>query len=66
MLVLLDIVVTPELKCEGIAREIVNHVQMLRKTAELDPSDPVIVFYKLPLPNTDHNNKTESSSMFIL
>jgi isoleucyl-tRNA synthetase len=56
MLVALDIVITPELKAEGIAREVINRIQMLRKAADLEPSDPVVVFYKLSAPE---NTKAE-------
>lgn len=59
MLVALDIVITPELKAEGIAREVINRIQMLRKAADLEPSDPVVVFYKLSAPE---NTKAEPIS----
>ena len=41
--VALDTVVTEELRLEGLAREIVNRVQNLRKTADLDVSTRVRV-----------------------
>ena len=40
---------------EGIAREVVNRVQKLRKKAKLQPSDKVTVQYKLEPPNHDLN-----------
>jgi isoleucyl-tRNA synthetase len=39
--VLLDTVVTPELYAEGIARELVNRIQNLRKQADLDVSQRI-------------------------
>lgn len=41
----LDILVYPELKSEWLARELVNRVQKLRKTAGLQATDDVDVFY---------------------
>lgn len=41
--VALDTSITPELKAEGIAREFVNRIQNLRKTADLNVTDRIIV-----------------------
>lgn len=41
--VALDINITPELKREGIARELVNRIQNLRKDSGLDVTDRIIV-----------------------
>jgi isoleucyl-tRNA synthetase len=41
--VLIDTRITPQLKLEGIAREIVRHVQELRKTAELEMEDRIVL-----------------------
>jgi len=41
--VALDITITPELKSEGIAREIVNRVQNLRKESGFDVVDRILV-----------------------
>jgi len=41
--VALDIQITPELKQEGIARELVNRIQNLRKTLGLEVTDKIIV-----------------------
>ena len=49
--VALDITVTPELKMEGAARDIVRSVQNLRKTEGLNYKDRIIV----TLPDTDEN-----------
>jgi len=46
VVVILDIDVHPELLAEGLAREMINRVQKLRKTAGLQPTDDVDVFYK--------------------
>ncbi len=41
--VALDPTVTPELRAEGLAREIISRVQRLRKEAKLDVSDRIVV-----------------------
>ncbi len=41
----LDIKLTPELKEEGYVREIIRHIQDLRKKAGLIPRDRVIIYY---------------------
>ncbi|HVA97935.1 MAG TPA: isoleucine--tRNA ligase, partial [Bacteroidia bacterium] len=41
--VALDITITPELKEEGIARELVNRIQNLRKDSHLDVTDKISV-----------------------
>ncbi|CAG8520180.1 6354_t:CDS:10 [Ambispora gerdemannii] len=46
VLILLDMREYPELQEEGWAREIVNRVQRLRKKAGLQPTDPVITYYR--------------------
>ncbi|XP_003385671.1 PREDICTED: isoleucine--tRNA ligase, cytoplasmic [Amphimedon queenslandica] len=46
-LVLLDITPSQEMVDEGIAREIINKIQKLRKKAGLQPSDQVDVLYKV-------------------
>lgn len=45
VVVILDIQVHPELVGEGLARELINRVQKLRKKANLQPTDDVDVFY---------------------
>jgi isoleucyl-tRNA synthetase len=37
---------TPELEQEGLARELVRRVQDLRKTAEFDISDRIVLYYQ--------------------
>ncbi|KAF8585961.1 isoleucine-tRNA ligase [Ramaria rubella] len=46
VVVILDIQVHPELVGEGLARELINRVQKLRKKAGLQATDDVDVFYK--------------------
>ncbi|KAJ2615173.1 isoleucine--tRNA ligase [Coemansia sp. RSA 1365] len=47
VLVLLDVEVHPELMQEGLAREVVNRVQRLRKKAGLQPVDDVTYYYQI-------------------
>ena len=47
VLILLDTTIYQSLKHEGIAREIVNRVQQLRKKAKLVPTDDVKMEYKV-------------------
>eukprot|EP00026_Physarum_polycephalum_P001231 Phypoly_transcript_01232.p1 GENE.Phypoly_transcript_01232~~Phypoly_transcript_01232.p1 ORF type:complete len:1147 (-),score=157.12 Phypoly_transcript_01232:70-3510(-) len=44
-LTMLDCQVDDELRSEGLAREVINRVQKLRKKAGVNPGDPVEVFY---------------------
>jgi len=41
--VALDATVTPELRAEGLAREVISRVQRLRKEARLDVSDRIVL-----------------------
>ncbi|XP_018794652.1 PREDICTED: isoleucine--tRNA ligase, cytoplasmic [Bactrocera latifrons] len=47
ILVLLDMTPNAELLEEGLAREIINRIQKLKKKAKLIPTDEVVVFYRL-------------------
>lgn len=47
VLVLLDVQRYPELEQEGIAREVINRVQRLRKKAGLLPTDEINMYYRL-------------------
>ena len=49
MSVMLDVVLDDNLKQKGMAREIVNKVQMLRKAVGLSIDDNVEIFYTYPL-----------------
>ena len=46
-LTLIDTSITPELRSEGLSREIVRRLQDLRRTANLDVTDRVDVFYNI-------------------
>ncbi|XP_058455405.1 isoleucine--tRNA ligase, cytoplasmic [Malaya genurostris] len=45
VLVLLDMTPNEELVKEGVAREIINRIQKLKKKAKLIPTDPVLIYY---------------------
>lgn len=47
VLIILDVNIYPELKSEGLARELVNRIQKLRKKCGLDATDDVLVQYEL-------------------
>lgn len=47
VLVLMDMTPNEELLEEGLAREVINRVQKLKKKAQLIPTDPVLIFYEL-------------------
>lgn len=47
ILVLMDMTPNPELLEEGLAREVINRVQKLKKKGQLVPTDPVLIFYAL-------------------
>ncbi|KDQ21864.1 hypothetical protein BOTBODRAFT_26268 [Botryobasidium botryosum FD-172 SS1] len=46
VVIVLDVQIHPELESEGLAREIINRVQKLRKKAGLQATDDVRLFYK--------------------
>jgi len=54
VLVILDLRADQSLFEAGVAREVVNRIQKLRKTAQLEPSDPVDVYYK----SVDHGKNS--------
>ncbi|EON67537.1 isoleucyl-tRNA synthetase [Coniosporium apollinis CBS 100218] len=47
VLIILDVAIHPELQQEGLAREIINRVQRLRKKAGLVPTDDVGMEYRM-------------------
>ncbi|RIB13210.1 isoleucyl-tRNA synthetase [Gigaspora rosea] len=57
VLILLDVKIYNDLQEEGWAREVVNRVQRLRKKAGLQPTDPVLTYYKFI---KDNNNQVET------
>ncbi len=56
VLIILDINIYPELKTEGLARELVNRIQRLRKKGGLNATDDVLVQYKLIKDTIDFEN----------
>ncbi|KAL1492757.1 hypothetical protein ABEB36_010961 [Hypothenemus hampei] len=46
VLILMDITQDSSMQSEGVAREIINRIQKLRKKAHLVPTDQIAVFYK--------------------
>jgi isoleucyl-tRNA synthetase len=60
--VALDITISPELKAEGIAREIVNRVQNLRKESQLEVTDRIHVRLTA---NSLWNDAIEANSQYI-
>lgn len=56
VLIILDINIYPELKSEGLAREIVNRIQRLRKSGGLEATDDVLVQYDLLKDTIDFEN----------
>lgn len=53
VLILLDVTPDENMHNEGVAREVINRVQKLRKKAQLVPSDGAIAYYKIQ----DQNSK---------
>lgn len=53
VLVLLDVTPDEEMQAEGVAREVINRVQKLRKKAHLVPSDSIVVHYNITPPDSD-------------
>lgn len=53
ILVLLDVLPDQEMQDEGLAREIINRVQKLRKKAHLVPTDQINVYYSISPQNGD-------------
>ena len=47
ILVLLNIQADTEMMNEGMAREVINRIQKLRKKAHLVPTDPITVWYRI-------------------
>ncbi|XP_070500777.1 isoleucine--tRNA ligase, cytoplasmic [Chironomus tepperi] len=64
VLVLLNMKPNQELLDEGIAREIINRVQKLKKKAKLIPTDQVIITYEVAA-NSDIHRIAKSHQSFI-
>jgi len=43
--IMLDINITPELKCKGLSREITNRIQRLRKNSGISIDDQIDIYY---------------------
>ncbi|KAL6447265.1 hypothetical protein ACFW04_001489 [Cataglyphis niger] len=65
MLILLDITLDEDLYNEGIAREVINRVQKLRKKSNLIPSDKAVVFYDIKDKNSTLAKVIVSHKKFI-
>jgi isoleucyl-tRNA synthetase len=58
LVVALDLEITPELKLEGLARDMVRNIQELRKTVGLDISDRITIVYQTAAPSLDEVFRT--------
>lgn len=65
ILVLLDVSHDQEMVDEGMAREIVNRIQKLRKKAHLVPTDQITVYYNILPENSDLNRVAKEHHDFI-
>ncbi|EDS43597.1 isoleucyl tRNA synthetase [Culex quinquefasciatus] len=65
VLVLLDMTPNEELMKEGVAREIINRIQKLKKKAKLIPTDPVLIYYTVSKPG-EIKSVAESHQEFIV
>lgn len=65
VLVLMDLAPTEELLHEGVAREIINRIQKLKKKTQLVPTDPVIVYYEITDTQSDLHKVAKSHQEFI-
>lgn len=65
VLVLLNMTPNQELVDEGMAREIINRVQKLKKKAKLIPTDPVIITYSTSKEASDVARVAKSHTAFI-
>ena len=63
-LVLLDTQADDQMLEEGVAREVINRIQKLRKKAQLTPTDPIQVFYDV-VQQSDLDKVILSRSEFI-
>lgn len=65
VLVLMDLTPTEELLHEGVAREIINRIQKLKKKTYLMPTDPVIIYYEIPDKSSELAKVAKSHQEFI-
>ncbi|ORX93800.1 isoleucyl-tRNA synthetase [Basidiobolus meristosporus CBS 931.73] len=66
VLVLLDVQLYPELQQEGLAREVINRVQRLRKKVNLQPIDPVHMYYEFKKDPEDQLSKVMKEQVEVL
>ncbi|ORY04507.1 isoleucyl-tRNA synthetase [Basidiobolus meristosporus CBS 931.73] len=66
VLVLLDVQLYPELQQEGLAREVINRVQRLRKKVNLQPIDPVHMYYEFKKDPEDQLSKVMQEQVEVL
>lgn len=65
VLVLLNMKPNQELVDEGVAREVINRIQKLKKKAKLIPTDPVIVTFTISKADSDVLRVAKSHQAFI-
>ncbi|KAL1117840.1 hypothetical protein AAG570_004155 [Ranatra chinensis] len=65
ILVLLSISPDEEMYAEGIAREVINRVQKLRKKAHLVPTDKVVVHYMVTPPESELASVSKQFTEYI-
>lgn len=65
VLVLMDLTPTEDLLHEGVAREIINRIQKLKKKTQLIPTDPVVVYYEVSDACSDLAKVAKSHKEFI-
>ena len=63
-LILLDITPSKEMKDEGVAREVVNRIQKLRKTGNLNPYDEITIYLELQ-PKSELENVVKNNFELI-
>lgn len=66
LLIILDINIHPELESEGLARELLNRIQRLRKKAGLNSTDDVLVKYKLIKDNCSFETVIDQNKDLII
>ncbi|MDC6274572.1 isoleucine--tRNA ligase [Lacticaseibacillus paracasei] len=66
VLIILDVNIYPELETEGIARELVNRIQRLRKKCGLEQTDEVQVEYKITKDACDLEKVIKDHAEFLL
>lgn len=66
VLIILDVNSYPELQSEGLARELINRIQRLRKKAGLNATDEVAVEYRLVKDTIDFENVVKDNSDLLV